>query len=112
MRTRHRIPSIFNLSMVDVLCCALGCVILLWLINVHGAQQQTEENARTEEELKSARKDLDEAKAEWEKYRTGFGEKTRAVEDLEKKLKDAEVRLAELEKGESSALLKRKYQAG
>ena len=33
MRIRHRIPSIFNLSMVDVLCCALGCVILLWLVN-------------------------------------------------------------------------------
>ncbi len=33
MRVRHKIPSIFNLSMVDVLCCALGCVILLWLIN-------------------------------------------------------------------------------
>ena len=31
MNVRHRIPSIFNLSMVDVLCCALGCVILLWL---------------------------------------------------------------------------------
>ncbi|HTU23185.1 MAG TPA: VWA domain-containing protein [Gemmataceae bacterium] len=39
MRVRHRIPSIFNLSMVDVLCCALGCVILLWLINLREAKQ-------------------------------------------------------------------------
>jgi hypothetical protein len=38
MRVRHRIPSIFNLSMVDVLCCALGCVILLWLINLREAK--------------------------------------------------------------------------
>jgi septal ring factor EnvC (AmiA/AmiB activator) len=39
MRVRHRIPSIFNLSMVDVMCCALGCVILLWLINLREAKQ-------------------------------------------------------------------------
>jgi hypothetical protein len=42
MRVRHRIPSIFNLSMVDVLCCALGCVILLWLINLREAKQHEE----------------------------------------------------------------------
>src|SRR4029453_14808668 len=40
MKTRHRIPSIFNLSMVDVLCCALGCVILLWLLNLREAKQR------------------------------------------------------------------------
>jgi hypothetical protein len=40
MATRHRIPTIFNLSMVDVLCCALGCVILLWLVNLREAKQR------------------------------------------------------------------------
>ncbi len=38
MRVRHRIPSIFSLAMVDVFCCALGCVILLWLINLREAK--------------------------------------------------------------------------
>ncbi|HWG41401.1 MAG TPA: VWA domain-containing protein [Gemmataceae bacterium] len=49
MRVRHRIPSIFNLSMVDVLCCALGCVILLWLLNLREAkyhQESAEEQHR------------------------------------------------------------------
>ena len=45
MRIRHRIPSIFNLSMVDVLCCALGCVILIWLINLRDSKQHQEETA-------------------------------------------------------------------
>src|ERR1700682_2163735 len=40
MRPHHRIPSIFNLSMVDVLCCALGCVILLWLLNFREAKRK------------------------------------------------------------------------
>ena len=30
MKTRHKIPAVFSIYMVDVLCCALGCVILLW----------------------------------------------------------------------------------
>src|SRR5262245_19395027 len=38
---RHRVPTIFTLYMVDVLCCALGCVILLWQVNYHEAQSQT-----------------------------------------------------------------------
>src|SRR5215468_9580571 len=49
MRMRHRVPSIFNLSMVDVLCCALGCVILLWLLNLRQAklyEEETGEQAR------------------------------------------------------------------
>src|ERR1051325_625245 len=32
MRPRHRMPTIFTISMVDMLCCSLGCVILLWLL--------------------------------------------------------------------------------
>jgi hypothetical protein len=43
MRVHHRIPSIFNLSMVDVLCCALGCVILLWLLNLRDAKEHEDE---------------------------------------------------------------------
>ena len=33
MRLRHKLPNVFGLYMVDVLCCSLGCVILLWLFN-------------------------------------------------------------------------------
>lgn len=51
MATRHRIPSIFNLSMVDVLCCALGCVILLWLLNLRQAKQSGSELTTTQQAL-------------------------------------------------------------
>src|SRR5689334_475338 len=61
MRVRHRIPSIFNLSMVDVLCCALGCVILLWLINLREAKHH-EESAEEQNRQISAR--LDDIRAE------------------------------------------------
>jgi myosin heavy subunit len=65
MRVRHRIPSIFNLSMVDVLCCALGCVILLWLINLreakHHEESAEEEHLRITNELTGIRTDRDKA---------------------------------------------------
>jgi predicted nuclease with TOPRIM domain len=65
MRVRHRIPSIFNLSMVDVLCCALGCVILLWLINLreakHHEDSAEEEHRHITTELTSIRAERDKA---------------------------------------------------
>lgn len=51
MRTRHRPPSIFNLSMVDVLCCALGCMILLWLLNLREARQKSLQAGQTDVRL-------------------------------------------------------------
>ena len=59
MRTRHRTPSIFNLSMVDVLCCALGCVILLWLLNLKDAKQRALAVGETTDRLKMAQSTLD-----------------------------------------------------
>ena len=53
MRVRHRIPTIFNLSMVDVLCCALGCVILLWLLNLREAKEETVTAGKTRQQLKA-----------------------------------------------------------
>jgi uncharacterized coiled-coil DUF342 family protein len=55
MVTRHRIPTIFNLSMVDVLCCALGCVILLWLINLREAKQRALAAGQAAEQLAQTR---------------------------------------------------------
>ena len=52
MRIRHKVPSIFSLSMVDVLCCALGCVILIWLLN---AKQSEDEADERREELTALR---------------------------------------------------------
>src|SRR6266699_3087475 len=61
MQTRHKVPIIFTLYMVDVLCCALGCVILLWFLKVHEAKGQMREAqltnnrlARTQEQLHGA----------------------------------------------------------
>src|SRR5712691_5279413 len=54
MRTRHRVPILFTLSMMDVFCCALGCVILLWLWNERVAKQKAKAAGETKYQLEDA----------------------------------------------------------
>ncbi len=114
MRVRHKIPSIFNLSMVDVLCCALGCVILLWLINVRSARDYEDATANqmrlTQDELQEAQKERARAQSALLTYRTRTDslekekaslldqrmELTRAAAALDSRLKDSQRLVADL----------------
>ena len=42
MRIRHKTPTLVSMWMLDVFCCALGCVTLLWLLNTRQAGDETE----------------------------------------------------------------------
>jgi von Willebrand factor type A domain len=114
MRVRHRIPNLFTLSMVDVLCCALGCVILLWLINLRDAKHHEDTAAeklavtsamlaKTQEEREGAhQKYLDQvARTEVvEKDKAALSKERAALlltgQQLDKNLKDANGRIASL----------------
>src|SRR5262245_4864236 len=135
MRVRHRIPSIFNLSMVDVLCCALGCVILLWLLNLREAKQHEdtagEQARRSAALLTEAQADRDGAYAlladrdvqiaalEEDRARTLGQVQTQAAaaRDLEGRLRASAARAAELEEklraaGARAAALEGEARAG
>src|SRR5436190_5457785 len=69
MRPRHRMPTIFTISMVDMLCCSLGCVILLWLIktdNLLKIEAKNKDDAelldQTNQQLAARDADLDAAR--------------------------------------------------
>jgi hypothetical protein len=79
MAVRHRIPSIFNLSMVDVLCCALGCVILLWLLNLREARNRAEQAGKTSEQLQSAESALTESAS---RLRSATSERDELLQNL------------------------------
>jgi hypothetical protein len=115
MRVRHRIPSIFNLSMVDVLCCALGCVILLWLINLREAKHH-EDSAEEQNRQISARLDdiraerdnvigmmmqmesrIESMQQEKEDLQTSLSAKQTESDDLSRRLKASGERVAALE---------------
>lgn len=100
MRVRHRIPSIFNLSMVDVFCCALGCVILLWLINLREAryheESAEEEHLRITTELAGIRAERDKALAKKMQLETRLEALQKDKNDLQNILSAKQAEAADL----------------
>src|SRR5947207_2513342 len=101
MRIRHHIPSIFNLAMVDVLCCALGCVILLWLVNFREAKQRAQAASRSAagltERLRQAEARADQAdvlKTVAQGYRGRAADLDARVQTLERTLRLRDLELA------------------
>ncbi|MBI3822297.1 MAG: VWA domain-containing protein [Planctomycetes bacterium] len=58
MILRHKVPTIFNIYMLDVICCALGCVILLWQVAHQEAETQTDDARKAQAHFVKAQKDL------------------------------------------------------
>jgi hypothetical protein len=79
MANRNRIPTVFSIYMLDVICCALGCVILLWQLSNMEAEQQTEAAQKGEESARlalarwrQANSEVDSATAEIESLRAAL----------------------------------------
>jgi predicted nucleic acid-binding Zn-ribbon protein len=66
MRVRHKPPTLVSMWMLDVFCCALGCVTLLWLLNTRQAGDQTAQAQTALQDLAVARTDLATARTELE----------------------------------------------
>jgi hypothetical protein len=69
MRVRHKQPVLVSMWMLDVFCCALGCVTLLFLLNSRMASDETAANKTalidlktTERKLAAVLTDLDESR--------------------------------------------------
>jgi hypothetical protein len=91
MRARQRIPTIFSIYMVDVLCCALGCVILLWLINFRDAKQRTQAASETGQRLSETRVVLDAAQSELAGLRSEISAAHKRERNLSARLNDTEM---------------------
>jgi predicted nucleic acid-binding Zn-ribbon protein len=58
LRTRHKPPALVSMWMLDVFCCALGCVTLLFLLNSRMATDAVTANKNALRDLQSADKRL------------------------------------------------------
>ena len=58
MRVRHKTPTLVSMWMLDVFCCALGCVTLLFLLNSRMAGDEAEKNRAALVDLAESRKKL------------------------------------------------------
>ncbi|MCI0681962.1 MAG: VWA domain-containing protein [Gemmataceae bacterium] len=112
MLQRHRIPTIFSIYMVDVLCCALGCVVLLWQVNHQEAEERTAAAASSLYDLGKANERIAALAGELEYVRASLDashKKYLAVSvelDKTKKDRDDHVQLALVRKQEYDLLTK------
>ncbi len=64
MRARHKPPTLVSMWMLDVFCCALGCVTLLWLLNTRQAADNAARAGAALQRLASTEADLSARQAE------------------------------------------------
>ena len=90
MKLRPKPPSLVSMWMLDVFCCALGCVTLLWLLNTReaGIQAARSESAlkslaATETDLSSTRADLVSTRDDLDQTRLALNSE---IEDLRGRL--------------------------
>jgi len=57
MRMRHKQPTLVSMWMLDVFCCALGCVTLLWLLNTRFASERADAAQAAVRELLQSQSD-------------------------------------------------------
>ena len=74
MRTRHKPPTLVSMWMLDVFCCALGCMILLFVLATVQAQLsamqvrlRTEQAAQSDEQLARVSQELSAARDQFDK---------------------------------------------
>ncbi len=69
MRVRHKQPTLVSMWMLDVFCCALGCVTLLFLLNSRMASDEAEANKTALIDLRTTERKLAAVLDELEKTR-------------------------------------------
>jgi predicted nucleic acid-binding Zn-ribbon protein len=69
MRIRPKPPTLVSMWMLDVFCCALGCVTLLWLLNNRVASDEATRATSALSELERTRSNLLAVQSDFEKAR-------------------------------------------
>lgn len=112
MRHRHRTPSIFSMSMLDVLCCALGAVILLMLLNFVTAYNKAQALSVSENELKQSTKQFKDSQSNLQLVKSDLSTSMELIDSLKAQVSQLTADLgsaqnmANTEKGKLEARLK------
>src|SRR4051812_33167672 len=97
MQNRHRVPNVFTLYMVDVLCCALGCVILLWFLKLNEAKRHVAEADRQAQAARTTGERLHATELERDTIRTARDAALLRAGTAEKDRDASLARIAEVE---------------
>lgn len=86
MQNRHRVPTVFSIYMLDVICCALGCVILLWQVSHQEAEQQTAAAETARHDYEKAARETRSASSEVAKLSADLADAARRYDALSRDL--------------------------
>jgi hypothetical protein len=103
MTNRHRVPTVFSIYMLDVICCALGCVILLWQLKNDEAEQQTEAARQAEAAWKLASSRVSSVTAEVASLQAALEDSRQRLEESRQKHELLSIDLARAEKDRDEA---------
>jgi hypothetical protein len=98
MKLRHKLPSVFGLYMVDVLCCSLGCVILLWLFNDYKNALQSRQIAEQKDRLARLSEDQERREKDLARTRTDLADREKQASRLGSELMTRQIELEKLGK--------------
>jgi len=98
MKLRHKLPSVFGLYMVDVLCCSLGCVILLWLFNDYKNALQSRQIAEQKDRLARLSEDQERREKDLVRTRTDLADREKQASRLGSELMTRQIELEKLGK--------------
>lgn len=97
MKNRHRLPTVFSIYMVDVLCCALGCVVLLWLINFREARDRALAAAETSKRLNRTQTALKDSASQLDAKSLALSELSERLQALADEKNKTQLALKEVE---------------
>src|SRR5271165_4509700 len=103
MKARHRIPAVFSIYMVDVLCCALGCVILLWQLYHQESAEQTAKNEEIRKENEAILQKLSQANLSLDSLSSDFQSMKATLDAAEKKQVQITIELEKTRKDRDQA---------
>ncbi|VTT97260.1 Secreted protein, containing von Willebrand factor type A domain containing protein OS=Methylophaga aminisulfidivorans MP GN=MAMP_01096 PE=4 SV=1: VWA_2 [Gemmataceae bacterium] len=90
MRVRHKQPTLVSMWMLDVFCCALGCVTLLFLLNSRMASDEAEANKTALIDLRTTERKLAATLDELDKLRLRLNSEEAGRQKLSAALTEAE----------------------
>lgn len=98
MRVRHKPPTLVSMWMLDVFCCALGCMILLWVLESLGSGEQAKRAKSALTDLATTRTTLADARREWAdttaKWSASLEDVRRQLDAMTAERDDARTKLA------------------
>ena len=90
MRVRHKQPTLVSMWMLDVFCCALGCVTLLFLLNSRMASDEAEANKTALIDLRTTERKLAATLDELDKLRLRLNSEEAGRQKLSAALTESE----------------------